>query len=574
MTIQELKLLKETEDKVEFKEAKSNFPFDGGKRTDQRERRKCFLGYVVALANEGGGKLVFGMTDKYPHDVVGSAFALNNIGDIINKTYEKLGIRVKAEELKEGNKRVLVIDVPARPIGKRLKFEGVPLMRTGDSLRNMSDEEEFAILSEQEPDFSSKICEGLTIRDLDEAAIRKMRESYSRKQGNTNFLSLGTVQVLTDLKLLTEEKLNYASLILLGKKEIIQRKLPQSKIIWEFRNTEAQIHTDAKESIDEPLFIAIDKIWQLVNQPTLNKKHPIQFGAYIFDIYDFNEEVFRESILNSVAHRVYAMSSEIVIKQYPAKLVIINPGGFPKGVTIENLINVSSTPRNRLITEILEKTGLVERSGQGVDKIYSITLSEGKSEPDYKDSDLFQVSLTLKSGIIDKAFHAFINQYQTSDNEPKLGVEQIITLSKIRDGLFQSLKPEIVTQLERLGLIQRVSGNTTRFILSEEYRKLSSEETKIGNYIIKEVETLLVVLEGRTMKIGEIEKLMIDYLNRNQLKYLVSKLVEDNVLRKIGVGTQTSYSISELYKGLKGDQLIKVILDSLRKKADSDNKAS
>lgn len=574
MTIQELKLLKETEDKVEFKEAKSNFPFDGGKRTDQRERRKCFLGYVVALANEGGGKLVFGMTDKYPHDVVGSAFALNNIGDIINKTYEKLGIRVKAEELKEGNKRVLVIDVPARPIGKRLKFEGVPLMRTGDSLRNMSDEEEFAILSEQEPDFSSKICEGLTIRDLDEAAIRKMRESYSRKQGNTNFLSLGTVQVLTDLKLLTEEKLNYASLILLGKKEIIQRKLPQSKIIWEFRNTEAQIHTDAKESIDEPLFIAIDKIWQLVNQPTLNKKHPIQFGAYIFDIYDFNEEVFRESILNSVAHRVYAMSSEIVIKQYPAKLVIINPGGFPKGVTIENLINVSSTPRNRLITEILEKTGLVERSGQGVDKIYSITLSEGKSEPDYKDSDLFQVSLTLKSGIIDKAFHAFINQYQTSDNEPKLGVEQIITLSKIRDGLFQSLKPEIVTQLERLGLIQRVSGNTTRFILSEEYRKLSSEETKIGNYIIKEVEALLVVLEGRTMKIGEIEKLMIDYLNRNQLKYLVSKLVEDNVLRKIGVGTQTSYSISELYKGLKGDQLIKVILDSLRKKADSDNKAS
>lgn len=36
------------------------------------------------------------------------------------------------------------------------KFEDVPLMRVGGSLRNMSDEEMFAILSEQEPDFSGK----------------------------------------------------------------------------------------------------------------------------------------------------------------------------------------------------------------------------------------------------------------------------------------------------------------------------------------------------------------------------------------------------------------------------------
>lgn len=35
------------------------------------------------------------------------------------------------------------------------------------------------------------------------------------------------------------------------------------------------------------------------------------------------------------------------------------------------------------MTDILEKTGLVERSGQGVDKIFSITLAEGKTEPDY-----------------------------------------------------------------------------------------------------------------------------------------------------------------------------------------------
>ena len=47
MTIDQLKQLKESEDKVEFKEAKNNFPWNGGSHTDQNERRKCFLGYIL-----------------------------------------------------------------------------------------------------------------------------------------------------------------------------------------------------------------------------------------------------------------------------------------------------------------------------------------------------------------------------------------------------------------------------------------------------------------------------------------------------------------------------------------------
>ena len=229
MTIKELQQLKESEDRIEFKEAKNNFSFAGGKNTDQTERRKCYLGYVVALANEGGGKLVMGMKDKVPHEVVGSDFAEGKVGDLTDETYERLGIRVRTEELWEDKKRVLIIHVPTRPVGKLLKFEGVPLMRTGESLRNMSDEEMFAILSEQEPDFSAKICEGLTIADLDDTAIQKMRESYSQKQNNPQFLSLSKEQLLTDLKLLVENKLNFAALILLGKKRLSNKNYLKAK---------------------------------------------------------------------------------------------------------------------------------------------------------------------------------------------------------------------------------------------------------------------------------------------------------------------------------------------------------
>ena len=51
-------------------------------------------------------------------------------------------------------------------------------MRTGESLRAMSDADIFRILSEQEPDFSAKICEGLTIEDLDKEAIAEMKTQY------------------------------------------------------------------------------------------------------------------------------------------------------------------------------------------------------------------------------------------------------------------------------------------------------------------------------------------------------------------------------------------------------------
>lgn len=344
-------------------------------------------------------------------------------------------------------------------------------------------------------------------------------------------------------------------------------KLPQSKTIWEFRNIEAQIHHDSREVIDEPLFIAIDNIWKLINQPTLNRKYPVQSGAYIFDLYDFNEEVIREAILNAIAHRDYTITSETVIKQYPNKITIANPGGFPKGVTIENILTVSSTPRSRLMTEILEKTGLVERSGQGVDKIFSITLSEGKAEPDYTNSDMFQVSLTLQTEIIDKAFHVFISQYQNSEKEPKLGVEQVITLCKIRNGIFQNLKTEIVSQLEKSGLIERVSGHTNRYTLPSEYHTLVNDGLKIGKrYLVKEVESVLLALQGNALKIGDMTKLLKESLSRNQINYLKMKLMEDEVLKVEGKIKGARYSIADKYAELRGDVLLSAVTAELRSK--------
>jgi len=149
ITVQEIRKLRETEDNVEFKEAKQGFSFAGGKHSDPTERRKCVLGYVVALANENGGLLVLGVKEKQksPHEIVGTSFVEGKIGEIEEEIYKRLSIRVRIDEIFDNEKRILVFNIPPRPIGTPLDFEGVPLMRIGDSLRVMSKDEQFRILS-------------------------------------------------------------------------------------------------------------------------------------------------------------------------------------------------------------------------------------------------------------------------------------------------------------------------------------------------------------------------------------------------------------------------------------------
>ena len=171
LTIEELKYKKESEDKIEFKRAhQGNFAYDGGSRIKPSERRKCILGYVTALCNENGGFLVLGMEDAYPHNVVGTMQSEGALGELESNIYRDTQIRPIIYELFENDKtkegRVVVIEVPSRPIGKLFRFEDVPLMRVGEELKPMSDEMIFQILQEHEPDFSSEICDGTTIDDL------------------------------------------------------------------------------------------------------------------------------------------------------------------------------------------------------------------------------------------------------------------------------------------------------------------------------------------------------------------------------------------------------------------------
>lgn len=478
--LHELSLKKESEDHVEFKEAKRDFNFDGGSHTDPKKRRHCVLGYVAALANERGGRLVFGMKDKKPHDIVGTSFAQDKLGDMEDEIYERMKIRVPVTEEFEPSKdaddrkRVIIFHVPSRPIGKMLKFEGVPLMRTGESLREMSDEEMFKILSEQEPDFSAKICEGLTMEDLDSDAIKIMKQKYAEKNENPGFEAFSDEQALNDLELLVDGKLNYAALVLLGKSKAIRKFLPQNNVVIEYRKDPASIQYDERQEFQQPLFLAIDSIWAYINQPSLNPQMHVSENAYIFDVKLFNKATVREAVLNAITHRSMIVQNDVVIKQSPSELTITNAGGFPVGVDKSNVLTVNSTPRSKRLAEVLQKTGLVEKSGQGVDKMFTNCIMEAKPLPDYSATDNYQVSLTLHTEIRDVPFMIYIRQEQAKRPEHhKLNVFQLLAIYNVRFGEELEVPVTTVDSLVSEGIIMRSKAG--RLSMSREYKRIVSE---------------------------------------------------------------------------------------------------
>lgn len=125
---------------LEFKEAKASYD------------RDKLAKYCVALANEGGGILLLGIADQPPRVVVGSQAFLNLVATA-DDLFVKIGFRVDVEDVKHPDGRVVVFHIPSRPKGTAYHLEGQYLMRSGESLRPMSEDRLRAIFAEGAPDW-------------------------------------------------------------------------------------------------------------------------------------------------------------------------------------------------------------------------------------------------------------------------------------------------------------------------------------------------------------------------------------------------------------------------------------
>lgn len=129
------------DERLEFKAAENRYDFEE------------LVGYCVALANEGGGRMVLGVTDKVPRRVVGTkAFEVPE--RTVAGIHDRLHLKVTCDEVAHPGGRVLVFHVPSRPVGQPIHYKGRYLMRAGEELAPMSPDQLKRIMAEGEPDWS------------------------------------------------------------------------------------------------------------------------------------------------------------------------------------------------------------------------------------------------------------------------------------------------------------------------------------------------------------------------------------------------------------------------------------
>jgi ATP-dependent DNA helicase RecG len=440
--------------RIEFKAASRNFHFEE------------LVKYCVALANEGGGIILLGITDKRPRRVVGTE-AFQEPGRTEAGLFEQLRQRISVEEYWYEGKRVLIIHIPARLPGTASQFKGAYWMRAGDSLIPMTDDHLRRIHEETGPDFSAEICPKAKLDDLDPSAVDYLRKLWERKCPNQGIATRSMEQLLTDAELITEGRLSYAALIVLGTRDALGRYLGQAEIVFEYRSSEAPGPAADRREFRQGFLPVLDSLWDLIN--LRNDLQHFQQGLFIWDVPTFNERVVREAVLNAVSHRDYRSGGSVFVRQFPRRIEIMSPGGFPAGITPENVL-WQQNPRNRRIAEVLSKCGLVERAGQGFDLIYRECIRQSKALPDFTRTDAHTVWLTLHGEIQDPEFLRFLEQIG-QERMASFSTEDFLVIDFVHreHPVPDFLKPRIQDLLEQ-GMIERVGrGRGTRHLLSRRF---------------------------------------------------------------------------------------------------------
>lgn len=454
-------IVAEEDEHLEFKEAKNSFEFED------------LVKYCVALANEGGGKFILGVTDKRPRKIVGTQ-AFHNLVRTRAGVTERLHLRIDADEITHPDGRVIVFHIPSRPIGSPIHYEGRYFMRSGASLAPMTPDLLKRIFDEAGPDFTAEICPKAEIGDLDNAAVEDFRNRWVQKSGNEALRSMSFQQLLGDAELVRPEGLTYAALILFGTRSALGRHLAQSEVVFEYRAGDATGPAQQREEFREGFFCFYEKLWKLIN--LRNDKQHYQDGLFVWDIQTFNEGAAREAILNAVSHRDYRMAGSVFVREYPRRLEIVSPGGLPAGITLDNIL-WEQAPRNRRVAEAFARCGLVERSGQGMNRIFESCIRESKPRPDFANTDAHHVWLTIHGTVQHTAFLRFLEKVGTArltsfTTQDFLVVDLLFRDESVPDALNGRL-PGLIES----GIVEQIGrGRGVRHLLARQFYELTGKK--------------------------------------------------------------------------------------------------
>lgn len=339
--------------------------------------------YISALSNSAClhqkdyGYLVFGVENK-THAVKGTTFKpkKKKVGneELENWLARLLSPRIdfKVFEFEyEGHPIVIFKIDPTH--NTPVRFNGTEYIRIGSYKKRLADFPEKARkIWSSEPliDWSAQICEGATIKDLDEEAISVAKAKYKAENKNRPFAfeidKWDTTTFLDKAKITVNGKITNSAIILLGKPESTHFISPAvARITWKLEGTES-----AYEHFDPPFYLNINKVYQKIR----NIKYKILPDNILIpiEVDKYEQWVILEALNNCIAHQDYSLQSKIVVTELSGELIFTNAGSFFEG-TVEDYTLGDKTPekyRNFFLSQAMNNLVMIDTVGHGIKKMF------------------------------------------------------------------------------------------------------------------------------------------------------------------------------------------------------------
>lgn len=354
---------------VEFKAARNQYSHDRAAE------------YCAALANEGGGHLVLGVTDRTPRRACGTQ-AFRNPQELERKLYEKLGLRVEVDELTIDGSRVVLVSVGARPAGRPVGLNGRYLMRQGESLVDMTPDHLQAIFAEPEP----APLDAVQISDLRPGDVVELLDTdafFSKAKDPPAADLAGRCRALAASGVLNDDAGAFG-ITGLGA-VLFARRMADFPRIGDRRlrfihyggttrtSARRDVITDRGYALEFEPLLEMVAAWLPVEERISSPRResvPVYHGTTL-----------RELVANAIVHQDFrAQPALIAIELYEDRIEVTNAG---TPLIDPRRFAVDTRPRNLPLSLMMRDLGMCESRGSGIQRALEQNEAIGAADPSF-----------------------------------------------------------------------------------------------------------------------------------------------------------------------------------------------
>ena len=521
------------------------------------------LDAVVALANSDGGTVYLGVEDdgtptgidKVHQDAVGlSAMIANRTVPPVSARAQIVGTeKTPVMQIDVPKSRSVVSTKSGKVLRRRMKVDGTP-----ESVPMYPYEIATRLSDLGRLDFSAQPVPDATRDDFDPLERDRLRRIIGTYQSSDrNLLELTDEELEKSLQLTVtvdgKTMPTLTGLLLLGKGESLKRFVPTHRASFQVMSG-----TDIKVNQDYagPLLKTIEQINDMFSP--WNPSVELSIGLFSMMVPEFDHRAFREALVNAFGHRDYTLLGRVRVQLDDAGLTIANPGGFVEGINIHNLLTAEPHGRNPCLMDALKRTGLAERTGRGIDRIFEGALNYGRPLPDYSRSNRRGVSVLLPRSVPDKAFVELLAEERERSGK-SMSLDGLLILDKLKserrcgfDVLSGSLDMSdqrlrtVLGQLTEAGLVESagVGARRTYMLGAKVYRRSGRAMDYVRQSDIDRVRypELIIKLMHEQKSVSKNDVMELLHLEGNQAYYQLRKLVLEGRAKKVGSGRNVRYA--------------------------------